>query len=128
MQGKYPKRPVITSGDQAQQEAFYQTTDPDAPLEAHQIAVGYIQHPDSGLWQVWISTNGLDFTQLAAFRESQKAADAIAILQKEGKNLSNPVLMTGLLTFLEQQSDGQVQPLPDDLVRKLVRDILHYVL
>jgi hypothetical protein len=130
VKGKYPKQPVIPIRDPREQKAFFQATDAQAPLGPHQLAAGYIQHPDTGFWQVWISTNGLDITQVAAFQQPAKAAGAIEILQKEAKNgsLANPSLVTGLFKFFEQESDGQARPLPDDLVRKLVRDILHHVI
>jgi hypothetical protein len=130
MKGKHPKQSVITSRDPLECEIFYQATDSDAPLGPLQLAAGYIQHPDTGFWQVWISTNGLDITSLAAFKQPGKAASAIEILKEEGRKggLSDPALVTALFKFLEQESDGQVRPLPNELVRKLVRDVVHYVI
>jgi|SRR5579859_7192087 len=128
--GKYPKRPVITTRNRNLSQALYQATDAVALLEPGQIAVGTIQHPDTSLWQVWLSTNGLDFTQLAAFRELEKARDAVTILKTEEEKgaLVDPRLMAALFQFLEQQSDGDVLPLPEDVVRKLARDIIHKVI
>src|SRR5262249_21183282 len=92
MKGKYPKQPVITSRDSLEREVFYQATDSEAPLGPSQIAAGYVQHPDTGLWELWISTNGLDITPLAAFKQLEKATGAIEILQEEGRRggLSEP--------------------------------------
>ncbi len=124
---KYPKRSVITTQDRLVREAFYQATNEEAPLEPGQIATGTIQHPDTGLWQVWVSVNGLDFTQLAAFKQQAKANGAVEIinLEKQRGTLSNPAFVRGLFEFLEKESDSEVRPLPDELIRKLARDILH---
>jgi hypothetical protein len=128
--GKYPKRQVTYTRDQATREAFYQETDREAPLGRYQIAAGTIQHPDTGLWQVWLSTNGLDFTPLAAFRDPGKAANAVDIIKQEGQagNLYNQGIVEALYEFLAKQSDGKALPLPEELIRKLARDIQHGVI
>jgi hypothetical protein len=128
--GKYPKRPVIGTRDPATREAFYAKTDQEAPLGPRQLAAGSIQHPDTGLWQVWLSTNGLDFTQLAAFKEAGKAANAVTIIQREAQagNLYDQELVEALYEFLAEESDGEALPLPEDLIRKLARDIVHRVI
>lgn len=127
---KYPKSPVITTRNQAVRAAFYNKTDAEAPLGPGQIVAGYIQHPDTSLWQVWLSTNGYDFTQIAAFKDQSKAAGAVEIIKKEGRegNLANQQLVDALFAFLAEQSDGQAKPLPDELVRKLARELRHHVI
>src|SRR5436305_8215499 len=128
--GKYPRRPIMNTSDPTVREAFYRATDEQAPLGRYQIVAGTIQHPDTGLWQVWLSTNGVDFTQLAAFKEEGNAAKAVVILQKEAQagHFSDQELVEALYEFLAQESDGEALPLPEELVRKLARDIVHRVL
>lgn len=128
--GKYPKRPVITTRDPATRGAFYRATDQDAPLGKYQLAVGAVRHPETGLWQVWLSTNGLDILCLAAFREEQKAINAVTIIQREGRtsHFGNQEIVNELFEFLAEESDDTPQLLPDELVRRLVRDIVHSVI
>jgi hypothetical protein len=128
--GKYPKRPVTTVRDPVERKAFYHATDEEAPLGPHQIAAGAVQHPDSKLWQVWISTNGFDFTQLAAFKEEVKAINAVELVKKEvaAGNFFDEDLVVAFYQFLAEESDEKPRMLPDDLVRKLGRDILHKVI
>ena len=128
--GKYPKRPVTIVQDPAEREAFYKKTDEEAPLGRYQIAAGTIQHPDTGFWQVWISTNGLDFTQLAAFKENHKAVNAVDLIKKEvaAGNFSDEDLVVAFYEFLAEQSDEKPRMLPDDAIGKLGRDILHRVI
>ena len=128
--GKYPKRPVTVVSEPDEREAFYQATDEEAPLGPNQIAASTIQHPDTGFWQVWISTNGYDFTQLAAFKENRKAVNAVELIKKEvaAGNFFDEDLVAAFYLFLEEQSDEKPRMLPDDVIRKLGRDILHSVI
>lgn len=102
----------------------------DAPLGRYQIATGAIQHPDTRLWQVWLSTNGFDFNQLAAFNEEGKALNAVSLIKLEAQSgtFRDEELVRDFYLFLKEQSDGKTLPLPDDLVRKLGRDIVHAVI
>jgi hypothetical protein len=128
--GKYPKRLITTVSEPKEREAFYQATDEKAPLGPYQIAAGTVQHPDTGFWQVWISTNGFDFTQLAAFKENYKAVNAMDLIKKEVAtgNFSDEDLVVAFYEFLREESDEEPRMLPDDVVRKLGRDILHRVI
>jgi hypothetical protein len=128
--GKYPKRVIVTVSDPDAREAFYAATDDDAPLGPHQIAAGTVQHPDTGFWQVWVSTNGYDFTQLAVFKENAKAINAVELIKKEvaAGNFFDEDLVVAFFEFLAEQSDEEPGLLPDDLVRKLGRDIVHKVI
>jgi hypothetical protein len=128
--GKYPNRPIINTKDPATREQFYKATDKDAPLGRYQIVAGSVQHPDTGLWQVWVSTNGLDFTQVAAFKEARKAAASVVVIQQEGSagHLSDQEIVEALFETLKEESDGPALPLPETLIRKLARDILHRVI
>jgi hypothetical protein len=82
------------------------------------------------LWQVWLSTNGFDFSQLAAFKEQHKATNAVELIKLEAQSgtFYDEELVIDFYLFLKEQSDGKALPLPDDLVRKLGRDILHAVI
>jgi hypothetical protein len=122
--------PETPQPDPVEKEAFYQATGKDAPLGRYQIAAGAIQHPDTGLWQVWLSTNGLDFSQLAAFSEESKALNAVSLIKLEAQSgtFYDEELVIDFYLFLKAQSDGKALPLPDDLVRKLGHDILHAII
>ena len=69
-------------------------------------------------------------TQLAAFKEEHKATNAVELIKKEvaAGNFYDEDLVVAFYLFLEEQSDEKPQMLPEDLVRKLGRDILHAVI
>jgi len=122
--------PEMLQSDPVEREALYQATDKNAPLGRYQIAAGAIQHPDTGLWQVWLSTNGLDFSQLAAFSEESKALNAVSLIKLEAQSgtFYDEELVIDFYLFLREQSDRKALPLPDNLIRKLGRDIIHKVI
>ena len=127
---KYPQRQVVNTRDQDTREAFYAATDADAPLGAYQLAAGYLRHPQSGLYQVWLSTNGLDITPLAAFREEAKAGAMVELIQQEGQagHLTDPEIVHDFFAFMREESDGEVLLFSDDQVRKVGREMLHRVI
>lgn len=106
-------------------QTFYQRTDPTAPLAPLEFVVGLVQHPHTGLFQVWISTNGLDVISISA---RQRIMDADADIQAIKTVLSSQAIydeskLTELFTRLEATSDEKPQPLPDDLVRRICQAI-----
>ena len=126
---KYPKRPIITTTDPKKSEAFYDITDADAPLEPGHYATGVIQHPTTKLYQVWLSTNGLDVTCLSAHQNAKQAEadkEAVKTLIKGG-DIYDDEKLTTLFQKLKQGSEEVPQPLPDDLVRQITREILRTV-
>ncbi len=126
---KYPVRPVITSADSQEREEWYEAADPAAPLDPRQFAGGVIQHPETGLYQCWISTNGLDVICVSAYRQQEPAkADlkAIKALVSRG-DIYDEEKTAALFEELKQRSDEKPRPLPDDLVRQITRAILRAV-
>lgn len=127
--GKYPKRRVLTTRSPGESHAFYAATDDQAPLRDRQLAAGLVQHPDTGFHQVWLSTNGLDITCLATYRDRARADSALEELKAF---LRTPAIYdadkcAAMFAQLRDSGDGEPQALPDDLVRQLARGILRRV-
>lgn len=68
-------------GDPAAIDRLYAEADKHAILAAHQIVTGTWQHPRTGLWQVWISTTGIDVTWIGAYRDMARATRAARALE-----------------------------------------------
>jgi hypothetical protein len=126
---KYPKRQVITTSNAEKSKVFYAKTDADAPLEPHVYAAGVIQHPITQLYQVWLSTNGLDVICLSAHHsqeQAEKDKQEVKVLISNG-DLYNDEKLTALFQRLKQESDEEPKPLPDEIVRQITREILRAV-
>jgi hypothetical protein len=126
---KYAPRQVIIPTTLQQREEWYKTTNPQAPLEDRQFAAGVIQHPVSGLYQPWISTNGLDVICVSAYYQQSAAEDdvqAFKALVTSGQ-IYDEEKTSALLEQQRQKSDEKPQPFPDDLVRQITRAILRRV-
>ena len=126
---KYPKRQVITMNDPGKSQEFYHATDVDAPLGLRQYAAGVIQHPVTKLYQVWLSTNGLDVTCLSAHHDVMRAeADKqeVKALISSG-DFYDGEKITALFEKVKQGSDEEPSALPDALVREITRAILRAV-
>lgn len=128
---KYPYQGhVTTTRDSQARQAFYGATDDQAPLSGRgQLAAGRVQHPDTGMYQVWLSTNGLDVTHLAAHRDQARADVALEELKAF---LRTPAVYdsdkcAALFEKLQQDSDDEPQPLPDTIVHQITRGILRRV-
>ncbi len=127
--GKYPKHQVRATSDPQETREFYRKTDDQAPLSGSQLAAGLIQHPGTGLQQLWLSTNGLDVTSLAAFRDQARANLALEDLKAF---LRTPGVYDGdacaaCFARLRADGDAEPEPLPDDQVREIGRGILRRV-
>lgn len=127
--GKYPKRRVLTTRSAQESQAFYASTDDQAPLGDRQLAAGFIQHPDTGMYQVWLSTNGLDVTCLSVHRDQARAEIALEELKAF---LRTPAVYdaekcSACFEKLQADGDGEPRALPDDLVREIGRGILRRV-
>src|SRR5260370_31288575 len=72
---------VLSTRHTQVKQAFYQRTDPTAPLAPNQLVVGLVQHPHTGLFQVWISTNGLDVISISAHRRIMDAETDIQAIK-----------------------------------------------
>ena len=123
---KSPEHQVITIHDAATSQAFFDATDAHAPLAPRLFAVGVIEHPTTKLYQVWLSTNGLDVTCVSArYAEQQAEADAQAVetLISSG-DLYDDEKLAMLFHHLKQESDEEPSPLPDELVRDITQEIV----
>jgi hypothetical protein len=127
--GKYPKRQVTTTTDPITSEAFYAATDVDAPLDPRLYAAGVIRHPTTGFYQVWLSTNGLDIISISAHRDASRAeADKQEVKELiHSGDIYEEEKVTTLLQKLKGGSGEEPVALPDDLVRKITREILRAV-
>ena len=118
---KYLKSKVITTN-----EPYVAS---QSRLGSYQYAAGVIQHPNTKLYQVWLSVGGLDVTCLSAHRSVKKANDAlkdVRVLIRSG-GLYDEEETTTLFKKLELASDETPKLLPDELVSQIVREILRAV-
>ncbi len=127
---KYPRRKITTTTDPAERQVFYTATDTEAPLGKYQLAAGAIQHPRTGLWQVWISTNGLDINHISAHHNKVAADAALATFQQFAQTdaIYDPDKCTALFAQLAKGGDAEPEPLPDATVRAIGRNIVHMVI
>ncbi len=88
-------------------------------------AVGMVQHPETGYWQVWVSTIGQRILSVAAFQQSEKANDVVTLIQQEAQagGLVQPDVVAALFGFLNQNSEVKPQDLPADLEANLLNEI-----
>jgi hypothetical protein len=116
---------VLTTRNAQVKQAFYRRTDSRSPLAPRQFVVGLVQHPNTGLFQVWISTNGLDVVNVSV---RQQIVDAERDVQAIKAVLSSQAIydadkLTELFQRLEAESDEPPQPLPDELVQQITQAI-----
>lgn len=128
-QKKYQKGHVEYTTGTNVRDAFYAATDADAPLADNQLAAGLVQHPDTGYWQIWLSTNGLDLTMVAAHYDQAQAQAALSQFQAflASPGVYNATQCETIFSSMRDQSDAEPQILPDDLVRQITRGILRRV-
>jgi len=128
--GKYPKRKVFSTSDPATRKKFYQETDASAPLGPYQIAAGTVQNPLTSLWQVWVSTNGLDMNHLSAHKEKGAAEANVERIKEAGArgDLFGTDKVTTLWREIRAGGDAEPEDLPEDIVRGIARTILHRVI
>src|SRR5579859_3208667 len=115
---KYVRRKVITTNDSQKREAFYNTTDADAPLDLDLYAVGVIEHPTTKVHQVWLSTNGLDLIFLSAQHDKSQAESDLQEIKTfiGSEDFYDEEKMATVIQKLKQGSDATPTALPDDLV------------
>jgi hypothetical protein len=126
---KYPARPVITTRDSVVQKQWQQTTEEEAPFGPRQFAAGVVHHPHTGLYQVWLSTNGMDVISVSAHRaiiQAEADVRAIKALISSG-DLYDDEKTAALFAQLKRESDEEPCQLPDNLVRLITRSILRAV-
>ncbi len=125
-----PRNKIVTTTDPGERTTFYEQTDADAPLGKYQLAAGAIQHPRTRLWQMWVSTNGLDLNYLCAHRDKTKAEEAVEAFKRFAStgDIYDPEKVTVLYEQFIKAGDAEPEPLPDATVKQIGREILHMVI
>lgn len=120
------KQILFTTKNSQVKQAFDQRTDPTAPLAPNQFVVGLIQHPQTGLFQVWLSTNGLDITNLSAHRRIMDAEMDLQMMKDAlgSQDFYDTQKLEALLQQLKEESDEQPQPFPESLVKQICQGIV----
>jgi len=120
------KQFVITTRNARLKQSFYQRTDPTAPLTVRQFVVGMVQHPNTSLFQVLVSTNGLDIISVSARRRIIDAeADIQAVKAILGsQDIYDERKVEAFFSQLAAESDEEPHPLPDELARQICREIV----
>jgi len=120
---------VVTTDDPTLQAELYQQTNQNALLSPRQTMAGIIRHPDTGFYQLWISTNGFDITSISAHIRAERAEQDLrevkSMLGSQDYYDANKI--EALLIKLSEESGSQPQPFPDELVRRITQDILRMV-
>ena len=116
---------VLRTDDSQKRAQFYAQADAQALLGSRQFVAGFLQHPETSLYQVWLSTTGFDLIYVSTHR---LIADAESDVQAIKSVLSTQAFYdeTALATLfqkLEAESDEKPRPLPDDLVKKISQTI-----
>jgi hypothetical protein len=126
---KYPLRPVTTPTNLREFEEWYRAADSHASLEPLQFAAGVLEHPDTGFYQCWLSTNGLDVICVSANYQKETAEANLKLLKSliSSGDLYNEGKTAAVFEKLEQNSDEKPRPFPDDLVHEITRAILRAV-
>ena len=116
---------VFTTRNAQVKQAFYRRTDPTASLAPRQFVVGLVQHPHTGLFQVWISTNGLDIISVSAHRRMMDAeTDVQAIKAVLGRqDIYDEHKVAALFARLAAETDEEPRSLPEQVVRQLCQAI-----
>lgn len=92
-----------------------------------ETAVGFVQHPHTKCYQVWVSSTGFDVMLLSArHRQSDAEADIQALKAVLGSpDFYDIDKITDLLNKLINGSDETPQPLPAALTNQICQAILH---
>lgn len=120
---------VVTTNDPTLQAELYRQTNQDALLSPRQTMVGITQHPDTGFYQIWISTNGFDITSISAHLSVERAEQDLQVVKNVlgSQDYYDANTIEALLVKLSEESDSQPHPFPDELVRRITQNILRMV-
>ena len=116
---------VLTTRNAQVKQAFYRRTDPTAPLAPRQFVVGLVQHPHTGLFQVWISTNGLDIISVSAHRRIMDAETDVQAMKAVlgSQDIYNERKVDALFARLAAETDEEPRALPERVVQQLCQAI-----
>lgn len=92
--------------------------------------VGLVQHPNTSLFQVWISTNGLDIINVSARRriiDAETNVQAIkAILGSQ--DIYDECKMEALFSQLDAGADEPPRLLPEQVIQQICQAIRRAVI
>src|SRR5258708_25617548 len=116
---------VFTTRNAQVKQAFYRRTDPTAPLAPRQFVVGLVQHPHTGLFQVWISTNGLDIISVSAHRRMIDAETNVQAIKAVlgTQHIYDEHKVAALFARLAAETDEEPNSLSEQVVRQLCQAI-----
>ena len=91
--------------------------------------VGVAQHPETELYQPWISISGMDVTFVSAHKKEEDAQAVLKVLERaymDGELVSIGGVQR-LLDLFYQSGDASPEPLPSDSLMKLVESIQSFM-
>ncbi|HEU5378826.1 MAG TPA: hypothetical protein VFV38_25665 [Ktedonobacteraceae bacterium] len=89
-------------------------------MEQDEFASGVALHPETGLYQLWLSTNGFDVIMLNAKRDYRCAqADQYALQQVLGAGPYQEERVAAFLARLTEEPDEAPRMFPDEVVRQI---------
>ena len=122
------KHAVIRASTCEKQNRLFVETDRYSLLCEDEISVGTTYNPYTQHWLIWLSTNGLDITLLCAHDEQSKAnavVHAIAVAAQAGDFVN--AMKIPMLLRQWRASGVQEHAVPEEILGKIGRDILHHV-
>ena len=85
------------------------------------IAGGVVQHPDTGIWQTWMSLDGTEITLISSHYDQQVAEDVVADLKTAAQMgaVDTPADVARRFAELHAPGDREPQPLPQATMRAI---------
>jgi hypothetical protein len=116
---------IFRTNDLQKRVQWYEQSSADAPLAAHQFVAGFVQHPTTRLYQVWLSTNGFDLIYLSTHRKEEDAEKDVQAIKSalSSQDIYDEAKLAALFQRLESESDETPELLPDELVKHIVQAI-----
>ena len=86
------------------------------------IAAGVVQHPDTGVWQTWISLDGNEITLISSHYDRHVAEDVVADLKTAAQMgaVDTPADVARRFVELHAPGDREPQPLSQTTMRAIV--------
>ena len=89
------------------------------------IAAGVVQHPDTGVWQTWISLDGTEITLISSHYDQHVAEDVVADLKTAAQMgaVDTPADVARRFVELHAPGDQEPQPLPQATMRAIATGV-----